>query len=71
VAAAQQGWVPIGGACYDTGQCSQAGDLGFAYCADNGFAYDGPLNCSAFYGDRCATDEGCCGYLSCSGGICV
>jgi hypothetical protein len=63
-AGAQQGWVPIGGACYHTGQCIDSGYPGYAYCDDNGFAYDGEFNCCRYEG-YCQADEHCCGASFC------
>jgi hypothetical protein len=39
------------------------------FCADNGFDYDGPLNCCAYEGGYCYSDEGCCGIASCITGV--
>ena len=39
-----------GDACYDDAQCRGA-DAPLV-CADNGFAYDGPLNCCTYAGSR-------------------
>jgi hypothetical protein len=39
-------------------------------CAWNGFGYDGDLNCCTYEGNRCGSDEACCGLASCVGGIC-
>ena len=55
--------------CYDDAQCRGA-DAPLV-CADNGFAYDGPLNCCTNAGSRCGVDEACCGTASCLGGICA
>ena len=51
--------------CWSDEQCRAAS--GALYCADNGF---GSTACCAAEGDRCATHEGCCGYLGCYSGIC-
>jgi hypothetical protein len=51
--------------CSSADQCRAAS--GALYCADNGFGYTA---CCAAEGDRCASDDGCCGYLGCYGGFC-
>lgn len=58
-----------GEACTSDAQC-RAADAPL-YCGDNGFDYDGPLNCCAPEGSRCPFDEGCCGFASCIGGFCA
>lgn len=40
-------------------------------CADNGFDYDGPLNCCTYEGSRCGADEDCCWDNVCAGGYCA
>ena len=67
---AQQGWVPIGGACYNTGQCIQDGDEISIFCDHNGFAYDGETNCCRYQG-YCRADEECCGTSFCYQGQCT
>jgi hypothetical protein len=69
VTAQQAYYLGPGDACYDDAQCRGADAP--LYCADNGFDYDGPLNCCAFEGSRCGFDEACCGSLSCFDGICA
>jgi hypothetical protein len=70
VAAAQQAYyLGPGDTCYDDAQCWGADAR--LYCADNGFDYDGQLNCCAFEGSRCGFDEACCGSLSCLNGTCA
>jgi hypothetical protein len=69
-AAAQQGWVPIGGACYNTGQCIQDGYYISVFCDDNGFGYDGDHNCCRYEG-FCQADEECCGASFCYQGQCT
>jgi hypothetical protein len=69
-ASAQQGWVPIGGACYNTGQCIQDGDYISVFCDNNGFAYDGDTNCCRYQG-YCQADEECCGTSFCYQGQCT
>jgi hypothetical protein len=73
--AAAQGccYLAAGDPCYDDRQCA-ANPNNVAYqpmfCADNGFAYDGPFNCCAWAGYQCAFDEGCCGALVCVDNAC-
>ena len=69
-AGAQQGWVPIGGACFNTGQCIQDGDFISVFCDDNGFPYDGEYNCCRYQG-YCQGDEQCCGESICYQGQCT
>jgi hypothetical protein len=64
--AAQAGFVPLGGACYDTLQCRDE----FVSCDDNGFAYDGDLNCCRYDGGFCRLDEHCCGQSRCINDTC-
>jgi hypothetical protein len=68
--AAQSGYLGPGETCYDDSQC---GNTRYSpmFCADNGFDYDGPLNCCAYEGGFCYSDEGCCGIASCITGSCV
>src|SRR5688500_9685954 len=62
--AAAQAWGRTAGdACWDSDQCLAA-DAPLV-CADNGFAYDGPLNCCTYEGSRCGADEHCCGTAYC------
>jgi hypothetical protein len=68
-AVAQGVFLGPGEPCYDDAQCRGA-DAPLV-CADNGFAYDGPLNCCTDAGSRCGVDEACCGTASCLGGICA
>jgi len=68
---AHHSMIPLGSPCYQTNQClhhpvvlrrgrtrpsPQA-----VYCADNGFRYDGALNCCRYGGGSCQRDEHCCG----------
>ena len=69
-AGAQQGWIPIGGACFNTGQCIQDGDFISVFCDDNGFPYDGEYNCCRYQG-YCQGDEQCCGESICFQGQCT
>jgi hypothetical protein len=69
-AGAQQGWVPVGGACFNTGQCIQDGDFISIFCDDNGFGYDGQTNCCRYQG-YCQADEECCGTSFCYQGQCT
>jgi hypothetical protein len=64
-----RGYLGPGDPCYDDAQC-RSSDTTAYYCADNGFAYDGPLNCCAFTGGYCSRDEGCCGALLCAHNTC-
>lgn len=64
VAAHPRGYLGPGDPCYDDVQC-RSSDTTAYYCADNGFDYDGPLNCCAFVGGYCNRDKGCCGGLLC------
>src|SRR3954454_2876980 len=67
-----QGSIPLGGACYDSDQCRTDG-AGPVSCADNGYDYDGPLNCCRYEGGWCGENhENCCGNLECwNGGYCT
>ena len=69
-AGAQQGWIPPGGACFNTGQCIQDGDFISVFCDDNGFDYDGEHNCCRYQG-FCQSDEECCGASFCYQGQCT
>src|SRR4026208_2081775 len=65
--AAAQGWfLGPGDPCFDSSQC-RAADAPLV-CADNGFTYDGPLNCCTYEGSRCGADEHCCGAAYCANG---
>ena len=68
-AAAHHGTLGPGDPCYDSSQC--VGADAPLVCADNGFAYDGPLNCCTYEGSNCGFDEACCGTAACVGGICA
>jgi hypothetical protein len=61
--AAQGGYRTAGEPCWDSSQCLGA-DAPLV-CADNGFPYDGPLNCCTYEGSRCGADEHCCGTAYC------
>ena len=63
------GTIGLGGQCAATGECSQAG--GAVFCADNGIASDGALNCCRYEGGGCATGSQCCGGLDCTNGVCT
>ncbi len=67
--AAQAGYLGPGEACYDSDQCG-ATRYNQMFCDDNGFDYDGPLNCCAYEYGYCYADEGCCGFLTCIQGSC-
>jgi hypothetical protein len=65
-ASAQYGNLGPGDACYDDSQCSSSLTYGTPLvCADNGFDYDGPLNCCTGEGSYCFSDEGCCSWAYC------
>jgi hypothetical protein len=61
--------IPLGKACRHTNQCLHHAPASrhvrpgrqAVYCADNGFRYDGPLNCCRYGGGSCERDEHCCG----------
>lgn len=59
----------VGDPCIRNQQCIQDSDLGYAYCDDNGFAYDGPFNCCRYEG-VCWDDAHCCVDRVCVGGRC-
>lgn len=65
---AQVGMLGPGEPCRDSSQCFAADTP--LVCADNGFDYDGPLNCCTDVGGRCTFDEHCCGAASCLDGFC-
>ncbi len=71
--AAAHATVQLGGACYDSSQCRDDGGFGPVYCDDNGYDYDGPLNCCRYEGGYCGENhENCCGQLECwNGGYCT
>jgi hypothetical protein len=62
--AAAQRYLSAGEPCYDSSQC-RAADTSLV-CADNGFDYDGPLNCCTYEDGRCYADEHCCGTALCN-----
>ena len=68
-ATAQTGFLGPGEACADSSQCGNT-RYNQMYCADNGFDYDGPLNCCTYEYGYCYGDEGCCGSLVCVEGSC-
>ncbi|MBW3633773.1 MAG: hypothetical protein KY456_12185 [Chloroflexi bacterium] len=57
-----------GDPCRDSSQCLAADAP--LICADNGFTFDGPLNCCTYVGSRCGSDQGCCGTAACIDGFC-
>ena len=69
--AARHSKTPLGGACRHTNQCLNHPASGrrvrrrpsrqAVYCDDNGFLYDGALNCCRYRGGSCQVDEHCCG----------
>lgn len=71
-AAAQDGYegLTLGAPCTSSGECSQWAACMLStpvYCADNGYADDGPLNCCGWDGGICAAHNECCGGLLCLG----
>jgi hypothetical protein len=68
-ASARAQFLTAGDPCYDSSQC-RAADTPLI-CADNGFDYDGPLNCCTYEQGRCFADEGCCGTAVCVNGFCA
>lgn len=66
---ANHGIAGPGDPCRTSAQCLAA-DAPLV-CADNGFDYDGPLNCCSYVGSRCGTDEACCGLAICASGYCT
>ncbi|MBW3633209.1 MAG: hypothetical protein KY456_09290 [Chloroflexi bacterium] len=79
--AAHHARIPLGGACYHTNQClhhavaprraRRRRSSQVVYCADNGFRYDGALNCCRNVGGLCQRDEHCCGSrYFCRSGVC-
>jgi hypothetical protein len=68
-AIAAQGWLRLSDPCYDDSQCAQT-QMSQIVCADNGFDYDGPLNCCVYDYGICDQDEDCCGALVCIGKNC-
>jgi len=78
---ARHAMTPLGGPCYHTNQCLHHGVVTrrvrrrlsrqAVYCADNGFRYDGPLNCCRYGGGTCQRDQQCCGSRHfCRSGVC-
>ena len=67
--AARHGVAGPGNPCRTSAQCIAA-DAPLV-CDDNGFSYDGPLNCCTYVGSRCGSDEACCGSAVCAGGYCA
>ena len=69
--AAHHAMTPLGGPCYHTNQCLHhavvmrrvrtRSSRQAVYCADNGFRYDGALNCCRYRGGSCQRNEHCCG----------
>jgi hypothetical protein len=69
-AAAQPGSLGPGDACRHDRQCANL-ETSPLFCDDNGFDYDGPLNCCTYEAGVCYSDEGCCGPASCIDGSCT
>lgn len=63
------GTLALGAKCTETAECDQIEEI--TYCADNGFAADGPLNCCRFDGGGCGSDPDCCAGLLCVDFVCV
>ena len=69
--AAHHSGIALGGACRHNNQClnhavttrrrGRRRARQGVFCLDNGFAYDGPLNCCHYGGGSCTRDEHCCG----------
>ncbi len=69
--AAHHAKTPLGGAFRHTSRClhhavvtrrvSGRSSRQAVYCAENGFRYDGALNCCRYAGGSCQRDEQCCG----------
>ena len=68
-ASAHHGYAGPGDPCRDSSQC--VGADAPLVCADNGFDYDGALNCCAYEGGNCGFDAACCGSAACVGGLCT
>jgi hypothetical protein len=68
-AAAHHGTATFGDPCRKDSDCVAADAQ--LFCADNGFAYDGPLNCCSYENGGCNSDESCCGQLVCYQTTCV
>jgi hypothetical protein len=64
-----QSYLGLGAPCTDDSQCAQT-QMSYVSCADNGFTYDGLLNCCVYDYGNCGSDEDCCGGLVCVGGTC-
>lgn len=58
-----------GDQCTTSDECRQ-GYGGPTFCADNGIATDGELNCCRYEGRPCFDGTGCCGDLLCINGSC-
>jgi len=68
-AVAHHGTATYGDPCRKDSDCVAADAV--LYCADNGFAYDGPLNCCSYENGLCNSDESCCGQLVCYQSTCL
>ena len=68
-AAAHHGTATYGDPCRKDSDCGAADAQ--LVCADNGFAYDGPLNCCGYEQNPCNGDESCCGQLVCYQSTCL
>ena len=79
---AHHAMTPLGSACRHTSQCIHhaivtrqirvRSSRQAVYCADNGFRYDGVLNCCRYGGGSCQRDEHCCGSRHfCRNKVCI
>jgi hypothetical protein len=65
-----QGLARPGEPCTSSEQCEQWSGCGVpapVICADNGYAWDGPLNCCVGQDQFCGSHAECCGGLVCLG----
>lgn len=64
-----QALLGLGAACTSTDQCNptatSCGPTTPVFCADNGYAEDGALNCCRFEGGACIEHSHCCAGLMC------
>jgi len=67
--AAHHGTATYGDPCRKDSDCGAADAQ--LVCADNGFDYDGPLNCCGYAQNPCNSDESCCGQLVCYQSTCL
>lgn len=69
-ATAQSGWVPLGGACWETRECISYYPGDSVICLSNDFADDGPNNCVRGNDGWCASDRHCIADLVCIDNSC-